>query len=105
METRIESDIAYIKAAVSNYSRHDAQFASLEARIDRVRDELREYRAKIFDLELFQGVVKGLLSGMGAMVVVALIVAIFKAAGSGPSNETPPGKEASQHAEATPSGP
>ena len=104
METRIESDIAYIKAAVSNYSKHDTQFASLEARIDRVRDELREYRTKIFDLELFQGVVKGILSGIGAMIVIALIVAIFKA-GSGPSNEAPPGKAASQHAEGTPSGP
>jgi hypothetical protein len=105
METRIESDIAYIKAAVSNYSRHDAQFASLEARIERVRGELQEYRTKILDLEMFQSVVKGVLSGIGAMVVIALIVAIFKAAGSGPSNETPPSEEASQHAEATPSGP
>ena len=105
METRIESDIAYIKAAVSNYAKHDAQFASLEARIERVRGELQEYRSKIFDLEMFQSLVKGVLSGLGAMVVVALVVAIFKAAVSGPSNDAPVSEEASQHAEATPSEP
>jgi hypothetical protein len=105
METRIESDIAYIKAAVSNYAKHDAQFAALEAKIERVREDLQEYHSKIFDLEMFQSLVKGVLSALGAMVVVALIVAIFKAAVSGPPKDAPVGEEASQHAEATPSGP
>ena len=100
METRIESDIACIKAAVSNYARHDARFASLDARIDRVQEELRGFRSKLYEVELFQSAVKGVLFGLGAMLVIALIVAILKAAAGSPTDAAPK-EEASEHANVT----
>ena len=106
MDTRIESDIAYIKTAVSNFTRPDVELAALGRKIDRLNEELRESRSRILDLELFQTVTKGVLCSAGGMVVVALIVAIFKAAAVGPSEENiAPKTDASQQADATHSGP
>jgi hypothetical protein len=100
MDTRIESDIASIKAAVSGYPRHDAKFVTLEAQIERLKDELRDCRAKIHELDIFQTIAKGVLAGIGAVVVIVFIVAIFKAAAFGPSNESATKTDASQPADA-----
>ena len=106
MEARIESDIAYIKAAVSNYAQRDAHCASLDARIDRVNEELRQSRSRIFELELFQSSMKGALSGLAGVAVILVIGLIVGAIAHGPhhANDAPPNEEAPEQAGTTHSG-
>ncbi|MEJ1962410.1 MAG: hypothetical protein WDO56_13065 [Gammaproteobacteria bacterium] len=102
---RIESDIACIKAAVSSCAQRDAHCASLNARIDRINEELRDSRSKIYQLDLFQSAVKGVLSGLAAALVIGLIVALLKAAGSSHSKDALPDKEQPERADVSPSQP
>ena len=101
MEARIESDIAYIKAGLSNCAQRDARCASLDARIDRINEDLRDSRSKIHELDLFQSAIKGVLSGLAAVLVIALVFAAIKAPGSHHSNDAPPDKQAPEHADET----
>jgi hypothetical protein len=99
MDTRLECDIAYVKAAVSEYARQGTQCDALKARIDRIQEELRDIRSELYHLDMFQTIIKGVLSGIGAVAVMALIVAIFKAAAVGPSNDTTQKTDASRQIE------
>jgi len=97
MDTRIEYDIAYIKAAVSEYARHRTHCDALKATIDQIGEELRATRSKLHQLDLFQSIIKGVFSGVGVVVAVALIIAMFKASAS-TSNDTTQKSDASQQA-------
>lgn len=98
MDTRIESDIAYIKTALSDCVRFRAKCDALEARLDRIQDEQRDLRSKFCDLDGFQMAIKILLVSFGAAVVMLAIVAIFKAAAVRPSTDATHNTEASQQA-------
>ena len=104
MEARIESDIACIKAAVSNYAQRDARCALLDAKIERINKELEESRSRIFELELFQSLAKGLLSGLAAALVIALIISMIQGLESHHSNDGPPDKTVPEQADVTHSG-
>ena len=100
MDTRLESDITYIKAAVSEYARYGPQCDALKARIDRIQEEQGDIRSKLRELDVFQTIIKAVLSGVGAAIVVALIIGIVKVAAAGRSDDTAQKTGASQHAEA-----
>ncbi len=85
MDYRIELDIAYIKAAVSEYARQGAECRASNAALDRIRRELEDTCSKVHELDMFQTVIKEFLVAAAVTALVVLILVISKAAEGGSS--------------------
>lgn len=100
MEAQIACDVAYIKEAISNWARSDARRASLDMKIDRMEEELRQSRSRISELEAFQRVAQSVLQGIGISLLIAVGSATLIALVSHHSKEDD--KKAAEHAQVTP---
>jgi hypothetical protein len=100
MDYRIESDIAYIKSAVSDYVRHAADCPASKASIDQIRRELESTRSKVHELDMFQAAVKGILTAVAISVVSVLILVVLKNVGRTNADEKSQEADASEQVEA-----